>query len=72
MKSFVSGVFTRSKNDGMKRTKFNLKIFNEIIGYKPFKTESLQSLFELIRPRAYMASISRNDAIYLVPVHENQ
>ena len=56
----------------MKRTKFNLKIFNEIIGYKPFKTESLQSLFELIRQRAYMASINQKDAIYLVPVHENQ
>ena len=72
MKSFVSGVFTRSKNDGMKRITFNLKKFNKIIGYKPFKTESLQSLFELIRQRAYMASINQKDAIYLVPVHENQ
>ena len=72
MKSFVSGVFTRSKNDGMKKITFNLKILNKIIGYKPFKTESLQSLFELIRQRAYMASINQKDAIYLVPVHENQ
>ena len=72
MKSFVSGVFTRSKYDGIKRITFNLKIFNKIIGYKPFKTESLQSVFELIRPRAYMASINQKEAIYLVPVHENQ
>ena len=40
-----------------------MKKFSKIIGYKPFKTESLQSLFELIRPRVYVASINRKDAI---------
>ena len=70
-KSCIRSIY-QVKKWWFKKITFNLKIFNKIIGYKPFKTESLQSVFELIRPRAYMASINRKEAIYLVPVHENQ
>lgn len=42
------------------------------MGYKTFKTEYLQILFELIRSRTYISFINQKDAIYLVPGHENQ
>ena len=71
-KIFVSGVFTRSKNDDLKRITLNLKRFNKIMGYKTFKTEYLQILFDLIRSTTYIVFINQKDAIYLVSVHENQ
>ena len=59
---FVSGVFTRSIKDGLKRMTLNLKRLNKFVDYKLFKMESLQNVLELIRPGVYMASIDLKDA----------
>ena len=59
---FVSGVFTRSIKDGLKRMTLNLKRLNKFVDYKLLKMESLQNVLELIRPGVYMASIDLKDS----------
>ena len=50
--TFVSGVFTSSKNDGSKRMILNLKRLNKCLGQRHFKMESIQNVLELITPGA--------------------
>ena len=69
--TFLSRVFTRSKKDGSKWMILNLKKLNKFAGYKHFIIESLQYVFNVIRPGVYMASIDLKDAFYSVPVHKN-
>ena len=69
--TFVSGVLTRSKEDGSKWMIFNLKRLKKFVDRKHFKMESLQNVLELIRPGVYIASIDLEDAFYSVPVHRN-
>ena len=61
---FVSGVFTRSKNDGSKRMILNLKRLGKFVDYKHFKMEPLKNVVELIRPGVYVASIDLKDGFY--------
>ena len=65
---FISGIFTRNKQDGSKRMMLNLKHFN-FVNYKHFKMESINNVLNIIRPNVYMASIDLKDAFFSVPVH---
>ena len=47
---FMSSIFTRNKRDGSYRMILNLKQLNKPTEYEHFKTESLQSVLNIIRP----------------------
>ena len=69
--TFVSGIFTRSKEDGSMQMILNLKRLNKFVDYKHFKIQSLQNVLELIRPGIYMESIDVKDTFHSVLVHKN-
>ena len=47
---FISGIFTQNQKDESKRMILNLKNFNEFVNYKHFKMESINNVFNTIRP----------------------
>ena len=66
--SYVSPIFATEKKDGSTRLILNLKRFNESIRFMHFKMESLQDVFDLMKPGVWMASIDLCDAYYTIPV----
>ena len=58
---YISGVFTRSKEDGSHRIILNLKLFNKFICHRHFKLESIQDVLNVIKKDAFMASIDLKD-----------
>ena len=69
--TFVSGVFTRSKNNGSKWMILNLKRLNKFVNCKHLKMESIQVVLELIKTGVYMESINLKYTFYSVPVYKN-
>ena len=66
--SYVSPIFATEKKDDSTRLILNLKRFNESIRFMHFKMESLQDVFDLMKPGVWMASIDLCDAYYTIPV----
>ena len=62
---------SRSKKDGSYRTTLNLKKFNEFVGYRHFKMDTLDTVIKLMTPGCYMVSIDLKDAYYLLPIHKD-
>ena len=65
---FISNIFFRPKKDGGIRVILNLRNFNEYVQPSHFKMNSLQSAIDLMRPRAYMASVDFKSAYYSVAI----
>ena len=65
---FVSNIFTKEKPDGSLRIILDLSEFNELVTYRQFKMDNLQTALNLITPNCYMASIDWKDAYYSVPI----
>ena len=66
---FISGIFTRNKEDVNKRMILNLKKFNKFVNYRHFNMESINNLINFINPNVYMASIDLKDAFFPVAIH---
>ena len=66
---FISGVFTREQKDGSRRMILNLKKLNKFVQYNHFKMETINNVFDILRPGAYMASIDLKDAFYSVTIY---
>ena len=71
-RAYISGVFTRSKNDGNHRMILNLKNFNKFICYRRFKMELIENLLNLIRKDTFMVSNDPKNAFYSVSVAAHQ
>ena len=65
---FVSGIFTRPKKDGSMRFILNLKYLNKYMEYNHFKMESINHVFNVIRPNAYMASVDLKDDFFSISI----
>jgi hypothetical protein len=69
--AFVSNIFTRTKTDGKLRVILDLTKLNEVVTYKHFKMDNLQTAIDLLTPNCFMASIDWKDAYYSVPIAKN-
>ena len=56
---FISTIFTRPKKDGSHRLILNLEKLNKHIVYHHFKTDSLHSATQLMKPECWMAVLDR-------------
>ena len=62
---YISGVFTRDKNDNTKRLILNLKNLDQSVKYKHF-------IISIIEPEVFMAPIDLKHAFFSVPIYEDQ
>ena len=67
---FISTTFLREKSDVGYRIILNLKKVNESVKYRKFKTETLGTIIQHIRPNMYMAKLDIRDTYYIIPVYE--
>ena len=65
---YISPIFTRAKKDGSFRVILNLKCLNSHVQYHHFKTDSLNTVLQMVKPGCFMASIDLKDANYSVPI----
>lgn len=65
---FICPIFTRAKKDGSFRVILNLKCLNTHVQYHHFKTDSLNTVLQMVKPGCFMASIDLKDAYYSVPI----
>ena len=68
---YVSGIFTRIKEDGNYRIILYLKTFNEFLKFKHCKLESVEDALDLIMEDCYFGSVNLKDTYYSIPIHEN-
>ena len=66
---FFSTIFLRIKKDNSYRMILNLKKLNEQFQKIHFKMESIQNVINMIRPRAWMASVDLKDAYFSIPIY---
>ena len=67
-RSFLSGIFLRTKKDGTNRVILNLKRLNELVVSRHFKMEHLNMALTLVHQDCYLASIDLRHAYYSCPV----
>ena len=66
---FISRIFLRPKKEGGSyRLILDLSDLNEVVTYRHFKMDSLDSALNLIKPGSYMASLDIQDSFFSVNV----
>ena len=68
---YVSGIFTRTEEDGNYRMIQNLKSFNEFLKFKHCKLQSIKDTLDLVTEGWYFGSVDLKDPYYSISTHEN-
>ena len=66
---YVSGIFTRTEEDGNYRMIQNLKSF--ILKFKHCKLQSIKDTLDLVTEGWYFGSVDLKDAYYSISTNEN-
>lgn len=67
---FISSIFVRPKTNGEYRMILNLKKLNNFVKYHHFKMDTLETAINMVKPKAYMASVDLRHAYYSVSMDE--